>query len=113
MVTLTMPVSNMGPAASSSHQVGPRAVTHRGVTARVVQVGVWELPMVLEGALLIDGMSALLLIIFMAASSKHVQSSGFSGWLFPCLSPAVMLQAQSVVCVLTKNLELSLLLLPA
>lgn len=46
----------------------------------MVQVGVWELPMVLGEALLIDGMSALLLIIFMAASREHVQSSVFF-WL--------------------------------
>lgn len=80
-------------------------MTHRGVTARVVQVGVWELPMVLGEALLIDGMSALLLIIFMAASREHVQSSGFSGLLFPCLFPTIILHTQSVVSVLTKNLE--------
>lgn len=61
--------------------------------------------MVLGEALLIDEMSALPLIIFVGASREHVQSSGFSGLLFPCLFPAVMLQIQSVISVLTKNLE--------
>lgn len=42
--------------------------------------------------------------IFMAASREHVLSSGFSG-LFPYLFPVVKLQTQSVIRVLTKNLE--------
>lgn len=61
--------------------------------------------MVLCKALLIDGMSAFLLIIFMAASREHVQSSGFVGLLLLCLLPAVMLRTQAVVSVLTKDLE--------
>lgn len=61
--------------------------------------------MVLGEALLIDGMSTLLLIIFMAASRERVQSSGFAGLLLPCHFPAVMLQTQAVVSILTKDLE--------
>jgi len=61
--------------------------------------------MVLGEAMLIDGMSALLLLICTAASREHVQSSGFAGLLLPCLFPAVMLQTQAVVSVLTKDLE--------
>lgn len=61
--------------------------------------------MVLGEASLIDGMSPLLLIIFTAASREHVQSSGFAGLFLPCLFPAVMLQTQAVVSVLTKDLE--------
>lgn len=80
-------------------------MTHRGVTASAVQTGVWEVPMVLGEALLIDGMSALLLIIFMAASREHVQSSGFAGLLLPCLFPEVTLQTQAVVSILTKDLK--------
>lgn len=90
VVALTTRVSNLRctlrPAANSSYQVDPRAVTHRRVTASVVQAGVWEVPMVLGRA-----MSALLLIIFTAASREHDQSSGFAGLLLPCLFPAVML----------------------
>lgn len=80
-------------------------MTHRGVTASAVQAGVWEAPMVLGEASLTDGMSALLLIIFTAASREHVQSSGFAGLLLPCLFPAVMLQTQAVVSILAKDLE--------
>lgn len=61
--------------------------------------------MVLGEASLTDGMSALLLIIFTAASREHVQSSGFAGLLLPCLFPAVMLQTQAVVSILAKDLE--------
>lgn len=106
MVAVATWVSNLcctrRPAANTSHQVDTGAVTHRGVTARAVQTGVWEVPTVLSKALLIDAMASLLLIIFTAASGEHAHSSGF---LLPCLFPAVRLQTQAVVCALTKNLE--------
>lgn len=47
-------------------------MTHRGVTASPVQAGVWEMPMVPGEASLIDGMSALLLILLIAASRERV-----------------------------------------
>lgn len=90
------------PAANTSHQVDAGVVTHRGVIARAVQAGVWEVPTVLSKAVLIDGMGSLLLIVFTAASGERAYSSGF---LLPCLLPAVRLQTQAMVSVLTKNLE--------
>lgn len=99
LVQCSVTSSQLGPPGS------PQGSDSQGCHSQLVQTGVWDLPVVLGEALLMDGMSVLLLIVFMAASREHVQSSDFSGSLFPCLFPTVLLQTQSVVGALTKSLE--------